>query len=47
MFEIEVFWHLTMGKQKKKKKTILILKLNVWNRTVYMNKNGFGIDNLQ
>ena len=43
MFEIELFWHLTMYKQK----TILIQNLIVWNRIVYMYKNGFGINNLQ
>ena len=30
MFEIELFWHLTVCKQK----TILILNWTVWNRTV-------------
>ena len=27
--------------------TVLMLNWIVWNRTVYMYKNGFGIDNLQ
>ena len=43
MFEIQLFWHLTECKQK----TILILNWIVWNRTVYVYKNGFGINNLQ
>ena len=30
-----------------KKKAILILNWIVWNRTVYMYKNGFGINSLQ
>ena len=38
---MELFWHLTVCKQK----TILILNWIVWNRTVY--KNEFGINNLQ
>ena len=38
-FEIVLFWHLTMCKQKTK------LRLNwiVWNIFVYMTKNGFGL----
>ena len=41
LFEIELFWDLTDCKQK----TIYIYILNwiIWNRTVYMYKNGFGI----
>ena len=39
LFEIELFWHLTECKQK----TILIINWFVWNRIVYMYKNGFGI----
>ena len=35
LFEMELFWHLTVWKQK----TILILNWIVWNRTVYMYKN--------
>ena len=38
-FEIELFWHLTVCKQK----TILIQNWIVWNRTTFRYKNGFGI----
>ena len=38
LFEIKLFWHLTVCKQK----TVLILNWIIWNRTVYMYDNGFG-----
>ena len=38
-FEIEQFWHLTVYKQK----TILILNIIDWYRTVCVYKNVFGI----
>ena len=39
MFEKELFWHITMCKQK----TILLPNWIVSGRTVYMYKSGFGI----
>ena len=42
MFEIELFWHLNVHKQK----TMLILNWIFWSRTVYIYKNGFGINDL-
>ena len=41
MFEVEVFWHLTVCKQR------IILNWIVWNRTVHRYKNGFGNNNQQ
>ena len=42
MFEIEIFWHLTVCK-----KTVFIINWIVWNTTVSMYKNVYGINNLQ
>ena len=40
LFEIKLFLHLTVCKQK----TVFMLNWFVWNKTVYMYKNGFGIE---
>ena len=39
LFENKLFWYLIVCKQK----TILTLNWIVWNRTVYLYKNGFSI----
>ena len=38
LFEIELFFYIEI---------VLMLNWIVWNRTVYIDKNGFGINNLQ
>ena len=42
-----ILWKRTVLKFNYLKKEILILNKTVWNRTAYMYKNGFGINNLQ
>ena len=42
LFEIELFWYLTVCKQK----TILILNWIAWNRTVNMYKMDLALNNL-